>query len=49
MSKRNPLPIAVFQPKDVGQIVKFFASDSAKYITGEVFNLDAGGLAAATV
>ena len=49
MSNQNPLPIAVFQPKDVGQLVKFFASDSAKYVTGEVFNLDAGGLAAATV
>lgn len=45
----NPLPIAVFQPEDVAHLVKFFASDTAKHITGEVFNLDAGGLAAATV
>ena len=49
MSNINPLPISVFQPKDVAHLVKFFASDSAKHITGEVFNLDAGGLAAATV
>lgn len=49
MRDRNPLPIAVFQPEDVAHLVKFFASDSAKHITGEVFNLDAGGLAAATV
>ena len=45
----NPLPIAVFQPVDVANLVKFFASDSAKHVTGEVFNLDAGALAAATV
>jgi len=45
----NPLPIATFEPVDVANMVKFFASDSAKHITGEVFNLDAGGLAAATV
>ncbi|MEM7059635.1 MAG: SDR family NAD(P)-dependent oxidoreductase [Pseudomonadota bacterium] len=49
MRGHNPLPIAVFQPEDVARLVHFFATDSAKYITGEVFNLDAGGLAAATV
>jgi NAD(P)-dependent dehydrogenase (short-subunit alcohol dehydrogenase family) len=49
MRNINPLPIAVFQPEDVADLVKFFASDNAKHITGEVFNLDAGGLAAATV
>ena len=45
----NPLPIATFKPEDVARLVKFFASDSAKHVTGEVFNLDAGALAAATV
>ena len=45
----NPLPIAVFEPVEVANLVKFFASESAKHITGEVFNLDAGGLAASTV
>ncbi|MEM7216254.1 MAG: SDR family NAD(P)-dependent oxidoreductase [Pseudomonadota bacterium] len=49
MRNINPLPVAAFQPEDVAQLVKFFASGSAKHITGEVFNLDAGSLAAATV
>ena len=49
MRGSNPLPIAVFQPDDVAHLVKFFASDAAKNVTGEVFNLDAGALAAATV
>ncbi len=49
MSGLNPLPISVLEPKQVAQMVKFFASDSAKHITGEVFNLDAGALAEATV
>lgn len=49
MRSINPLPIAAFQPEDVAHLVKFFASDAAKHVTGEVFNLDAGGLAAATV
>lgn len=45
----NPLPVAVFQPEDVAQLVKFFAADTAKHVSGEVFNLDAGALAASTV
>lgn len=49
MSNINPLPISVFQPEDVARLVKFFSSESAKHITGEVFNIDAGALAAATV
>ncbi|MEO0329986.1 MAG: SDR family NAD(P)-dependent oxidoreductase [Pseudomonadota bacterium] len=49
MRSINPLPVAAFEPEDVARLVKFFASDEAKYITGEVFNLDAGSLAAATV
>ena len=49
MSGLNPLPISVLEPKHVAQMVKFFASDSAQHITGEVFNLDAGALAEATV
>jgi len=42
MSAAHPLPIAVFEPEDVARMVKFFASDDAKFITGEVFNIDAG-------
>jgi NAD(P)-dependent dehydrogenase (short-subunit alcohol dehydrogenase family) len=42
MSAAHPLPKAVFEPEDVARMVKFFASDSAKFITGEVFNIDAG-------
>ncbi len=49
MRSVNPLPVAVFQPEDVAQLVKFFASDAGKHISGEVFNLDAGALAASTV
>ncbi|MEM7426814.1 MAG: SDR family NAD(P)-dependent oxidoreductase [Pseudomonadota bacterium] len=49
MRARNPLPVDVFQPEDVAHLVKYFASDAAKLITGEVFNLDAGALAAGTV
>lgn len=45
----NPLPIAAFEPEAVAQMVKFFASPSASHISGEVFNLDAGMLAEATV
>ena len=49
MRSINPLPIAAFEPEAVAHLVKFFASPSASHISGEVFNLDAGALAAATV
>ena len=49
MRSVNPLPIAAFEPEAVAHLVKFFASPSASHISGEVFNLDAGALAEATV
>ena len=49
MSGLNPLPISVLEPIQVAEMVRFFASDSTRHITGEVFNLDAGALAEATV
>lgn len=39
---RNPLPMGAYEPDDVGEIVRYFASDKGKKITGEVFGLTAG-------
>ena len=39
---RNPLPMGAYEPDDVGEIVRYFASDKGKKITGEVFGVTAG-------
>ena len=39
---RNPLPIGAYQPNDIGEVVRYFASDEARKITGEVFGVTAG-------
>ena len=39
---RNPLPMGAYQPSEIGELVKYFASNDAKKITGEVFGVTAG-------
>ena len=39
---RNPLPMGAYKPADIGEIVRYFASDKGKKITGEVFGVTAG-------
>ena len=39
---RIPLPIGAYQPNDIGEVVRYFASDEARKITGEVFGVTAG-------
>ena len=39
---RNPLPMGAYEPADIGEIVRYFASDKGKKITGEVFGVTAG-------
>lgn len=40
------IPMGAFpQPKDVGPVAVFLASDASNYMNGEVFTIDAGGLA----
>jgi len=34
--------MGAYEPDDVGEIVRYFASDKGKKITGEVFGLTAG-------
>ena len=38
---RNPLPMGAYKPADIGEIVRYFASDKGKKITGEVFGVTA--------
>ncbi|MDJ0513582.1 MAG: SDR family NAD(P)-dependent oxidoreductase [Methyloceanibacter sp.] len=49
MRELNPLPVAAYKPEDVARLVRFFASDDARLISGEVFNLDGGALSNAVV
>ena len=39
---RNPLPMGAYEPSDIGEIVKYFASEQGRKITGEVFGVTAG-------
>ena len=39
---RNPLPMGAYEPNDIAEIVRYFASKNGKKITGEVFGVTAG-------
>ena len=39
---RNPLPMGAYEPNDIGEIVRYFASEQGRKITGEVFGVTAG-------
>jgi len=39
---RNPLPMGAYNPNEIGEMVKFFASKSGEKITGEVLGVAAG-------
>ena len=39
---RNPLPMGAYEPADIGEIVRYFASEQGRKITGEVFGVTAG-------
>ena len=39
---RNPLPMGAYEPDDIGEIVRYFASKQGRKITGEVFGVTAG-------
>ncbi|MEO1038424.1 MAG: SDR family NAD(P)-dependent oxidoreductase [Pseudomonadota bacterium] len=41
----NPIPVGHVEPEDVADVVKFFASEGASKITGEVFDVSYGSLA----
>jgi NAD(P)-dependent dehydrogenase (short-subunit alcohol dehydrogenase family) len=42
---RNPLPIGAYNPNEIGEMVKFFASKSGQKISGEVLGIAAGSFA----
>ena len=42
---RNPLPIGAYNPNEIGEMVKFFASKSGQKISGEVLGVAAGSFA----
>jgi len=39
---RNPLPMGAYEPADIGEVVRYFASKQGQKITGEVFGITAG-------
>jgi len=39
----NAMPIPFVEPEDISEAVVFFASDAARYITGQQLKVDAGG------
>ena len=39
---RNPLPMGAYEPADIGEVVRYFASKQGQKITGEVFGVTAG-------
>ena len=39
---RNPLPMGAYEPNDIGEVVRYFASEQGRKITGEVFGVTAG-------
>jgi NAD(P)-dependent dehydrogenase (short-subunit alcohol dehydrogenase family) len=38
----NSYPMELTEPRDVGNVVLFLASDEARYVTGLEFTVDAG-------
>ncbi len=38
----HPLPVGLFEAVHVGNLIRFICSDSAKYISGDVFDIQAG-------
>lgn len=39
---QNPMPVALLEPEDISAAISYLVSDSAKYVTGVTFPVDAG-------
>ncbi len=38
----HPLPVGALDPVDIGRLIRYICSDAAKYISGDVFDIQAG-------
>jgi NAD(P)-dependent dehydrogenase (short-subunit alcohol dehydrogenase family) len=39
---QNPMPVGLLEPGDISSAILYLVSDSAKYVTGVAFPVDAG-------
>ena len=39
---QNAMPVQILQPGDISDAIAFLVSDQAKWITGQIFNVDGG-------
>lgn len=42
IKQAHPLPVGLFDPVHVGNTIRFICSDAAQYISGDVFDIQAG-------